>query len=91
MLCLKSRVYVCRKLCPQANLQDLLPARADTFSMPDTLVLMASTGSSFLLPLLVSVFDNFQDDLLMTTGVTTGVVFVLGLFLVPVLMIFFSP
>jgi len=58
--------------------------------MPDTLVLMASTGSSFLLPLLVSVFDNFQDDLL-TTGVTTGVVFVLGLFLVPVLMIFFSP
>jgi len=29
--------------------------------------------------------------LLMTTGMTTGVVFVLGLFLVPVLMIFFSP
>ena len=42
--CCTSRVYVCQNLGPQANLKDLLLARADVFLMPDTLALSASTG-----------------------------------------------
>ena len=48
--CLKGQVYVCRNFGPQAHLQDLLPARADIFLMPDTSTLTASTASSSLLP-----------------------------------------